>query len=351
MKRAAGSLNMNKCLLCHKNLADKKGSHIVPHFLSKRVDNEEGATGRDKEVGFVITPRQTTSYFGRAVLPEKLEEIYGEVTDELIENNNIDGIVDNYFCTTCETNLSVIESVYAKTVSLTPGFDKTYESTTYGFISFLFWISVLWRLSIQAQSGFKLKLKEEKRLNRILKKYLKVNLAEIQPKPSDSDLAGLGYKLLRSPHFSDNNPTLIHWQPSYERPYSIMIDEYILFFYFKPSYLKGMVLDFYGSERLKSQAEFNISTEKESIFSVPHDKYSLIIQNIKTFAAKAFDKELETNLEKIHQRLGAEGKMDLKLKLEIKKKIAESEAAIGVKLSVKNQAKIIIDVMSKYVNT
>ena len=79
---------MRNCLLCDKNPADKTGSHIVPHFLSKRIDNEVGSRERDKELGFRITQDTTESYFGSAVLPEKLEEVYGEVTDEIIESKN-----------------------------------------------------------------------------------------------------------------------------------------------------------------------------------------------------------------------------------------------------------------------
>uniref|UniRef100_UPI00404AC2EA hypothetical protein n=2 Tax=Flavobacterium sp. TaxID=239 RepID=UPI00404AC2EA len=342
---------MRNCLLCYKNPANKKGSHIVPHFLSKRIENEEGKTGRDKEIGFVITPKQTTSYFGRAVLPEKLEEIYGEITDELIENNNIEGIVDNYFCTSCESNLSVIESEYASTLNQKPEIDQVYESSTSGFVAFLFWTSIIWRLSIQEHSGFKLKLNEEKRLNRILKKYLKNNLATIKPCPFDADLKDIGYKLLRSPHYSNKNWTWLHWQPNYERPYSIMIDEYILFLYFKTSHLKGMIMDFYGSEKLKSKAQFNIPIENESIFSVPHNEYSLIVENIKNFIVKAIDKELNTNLDKIHQRLGKEGEMNPQLKIEIKKKIADSKVALGKKFTIQNQAEIINEALSIYVNT
>ena len=45
---------MRNCLLCNENPADKTGSHIVPHFLSKRVDNEVGSMERDKELGGIL---------------------------------------------------------------------------------------------------------------------------------------------------------------------------------------------------------------------------------------------------------------------------------------------------------
>lgn len=339
---------MRKCKLCNEKPADKKGSHIVPHFLSKRIDNEEGETGRDKEIGFVITPSQTNSYFGRAVLPEKLDVIYGKVTDEIIQNNNIEGIVDNYFCTSCESNLSVIESEYAITLKQKPEFDINYKSSTSGFVAFLFWTSIIWRLSIQKGSGFKLKQKEEKKINRILKKYLNKSFKKIKPKDMDIDLKNIGYKLLRSPDYSEKNWTWLHWQPSYQRPYSIMIDEYILFLYFKKTHLRGMVLDFYGSETFKKNAKTNIPFEDESIFSVSHKDYSQIVDNIKNYLVKAVDRELDINLDKIHQRLGAKGKMNPRLKLEIKRNITDSEVALGKKLTISNQAKIIYETISKF---
>lgn len=33
---------MSKCLLCNTNEADKTGSHIIPHFLMKMIDNQKG---------------------------------------------------------------------------------------------------------------------------------------------------------------------------------------------------------------------------------------------------------------------------------------------------------------------
>ncbi|MGB6084903.1 hypothetical protein [Moheibacter sp.] len=105
---------MKKCLLCKENEPDKTGSHIVPHFLIKRIDNDDNQKGRDKELGFILGDTTTSTYFGRLIQPEKLEEVFGEVTDDLISNNKIDGIVDYYFCSDCEKKFSNIESIYAK---------------------------------------------------------------------------------------------------------------------------------------------------------------------------------------------------------------------------------------------
>ena len=343
---------MRNCLLCNENPADKKGSHIVPHFLSKRIDNEPGQSGRDKEMGFVITEDSTTSYFGRAVQPEKLEEIYGEVTDELIENNDIDGIEDNYFCSDCETNLAIVESEYAKTITSNSEIDKNYESIKKPFIGFLFWISIVWRLSIQEYSGFKLKPKEEKKLGRILKNYLKPDINEIKLDEKDSDLNDIGYKLLRAPNFSNENSTWLHWSAFYERPYSLVIDEFILFVYFKKSHLKGMIMDFYGSEDSKQKADFNTPFQPESVYGLSFDKYKTVSEKITMFGVRKRMESLGKKLDLLHQKLDGEGKqMHPKLKNEILKRIANSDVELGNKHTTENHIKIIIETMMELNNT
>ncbi len=343
---------MNNCLLCNNNLADKKGSHIVPHFLSKRIDNEPGESGRDKELGFVITENSTASYFGRSVQPEKLEEIYGEVTDELIENNDIEGIVDNYFCTNCEKNLAVTESEYAKTFDSSTEVCQNYISINKPFIGFLFWTSIVWRLSIQKYSGFKLKSKDERKLGRILKHYLKNDINQIIPDPKDSDLNNIGYKLLRAPNYSKEKSTWLHWSTKYERPYSLIIDEFSLFIYFKKSHLNGMIMDFHNSDSYKQKAEFNTPFKPESIYGLSDDNYNSINETILLFGAKKRINYLEKKLDILHQKIGGKGKhMHPILKNEILTRIANSKVELGNKNTTKNHIKIISETIIELTNT
>lgn len=114
------------CKLCGKEEADKKGSHIVPHFLLKRIINVEGKNQRDYELGFRFDKMGMSSYFGRAVQPEKLEETFGEISDDDIAKNKQQLVVDNYYCSKCENRFSLIESAYSKTLNKTDS--KVYES-------------------------------------------------------------------------------------------------------------------------------------------------------------------------------------------------------------------------------
>jgi len=342
---------MEKCLICRANDAEATGSHIVPHFLIKRVDNEEGQKGRDKEFGFVINEDESRFYFGRAVLPEKIEEVYGEVDEKLLKENNIDGIVDNLFCNDCEKKLSVFENEYSKTLKLSSEPNSIYVSTKFSFLGFIFWTSIVWRLSIMQGSGFKLKDKDERRLGRILRKYLKLELKEVSLESNDIDLMDVGYKILRAVEYSDVYPTLQFAHPEFERPYSIMIDEYMVFFYFKKNYMKGLVLDFFGSHQFVKTSTFNDAFNCEEILSMGHQNYEEIKQKMLTFLAKRKLAKLDKNLNLMHQRMFPnEGKeMDLKLKHTILKKISESEEKLG-KQNLENNVRIIIELVADFYN-
>src|SRR5690606_36970555 len=134
------------------------------------------------------------------------------------------------------------------------------------------------------KSGFKLKQKEENRLGRILDNYLKLESNQIKPDTQDADLLDIGYKLLRAPNFSEEKGTWLHWSPTYERPYSLIVDEYLLFFYFKKNHLNGVALNFYGSEKLKEKADFNTCFSSETIYGMEHQDYEKITQELMKFA-------------------------------------------------------------------
>ncbi|MEL1254092.1 hypothetical protein AAEO57_09920 [Flavobacterium sp. DGU38] len=327
---------MKKCLLCQDKEADKTGSHIVPHFLMKRIDNQIGAKGRGKELGFLIGKLETKGYFGRNILPEDLEKIYGEVDEQLIENNDISLVVDHFFCSECEKNLGNLESQYAVSLTKTADHHTGYKSIEKEGIGFLFWISILWRLSIFGKCGIKLKEKEERKLGRILKKYL----TDYKLVISDEDLKDIGYKLVRAANYKQVPHTYLHCSPFNIRPYSIMVDEFILFFYFKTTYLKAMECTFYGSEILIKKAEYNTAFTPERILSIKESELHEIIQNFVNHAAALRMNEYIEILDELHQKLGFSGKMDVRLKQKILYNIAASEEPIGKKYSFENIRKI-----------
>lgn len=67
----------SKCLLCRKNIADKKGSHMAPHMLLSKVFSHEGKKGRDYEKvdRFNMAEGERYEYLGSAILPDDRAEI------------------------------------------------------------------------------------------------------------------------------------------------------------------------------------------------------------------------------------------------------------------------------------
>ena len=109
------------------------GSHIVPHFLLKRIENIDRHKSRNYELGFVIKGLDTKSHFGRSV---PTEEIYGDLTEEEIDRNRHPLIVANFFCSNCEDKFARIESEYALTLRKTSA--EIYSSSIRSELRFLF---------------------------------------------------------------------------------------------------------------------------------------------------------------------------------------------------------------------
>ncbi|PIF47595.1 hypothetical protein CLU96_4662 [Chryseobacterium sp. 52] len=198
-----------KCKICQENEGNKSGSHIVPFFLLKRIDNLEGKKDRGCELGFRLSENGSENYYGQSVLPDKLEELYEDFDPSQVGGSGIPLIEDYIFWDVCEKRLQVLETEYAKSLSKPAKKLENYESVSINSLGFLFWLSVIWRLSISKNSGFNLMKPDEKTIHRILRKYIKDDLSVIKLQFNDPDLQKIKYKILRASDFSKLNSTLL----------------------------------------------------------------------------------------------------------------------------------------------
>ena len=152
---------MKLCALCLQNEADKKVSHLIPHFLIKAVDNVDGRPGRDLELGFKITSESAKGYFGRALQPEKLDKVFGQLSEKQIQDSKGELIVDHLLCSSCEKRLGVLKSAYVQIDKKIE--QKKYQSTYDSFLATMFWSSILWCVSVSDSIGFKLEDTQEKK--------------------------------------------------------------------------------------------------------------------------------------------------------------------------------------------
>ncbi|MCD9855728.1 hypothetical protein LUD75_13475 [Epilithonimonas sp. JDS] len=139
-----------KCLLCKENEADETGSHILTHSLISNCINEQGKKGRNKEMMFGISQSGERKLFvGNQVLPDKIVEIKGrELSDQEVENNDNDLVVDNIYCKDCERLFGRIESEFSRKILGKIRRDKIYDFTNPDniLIRLYFYIQV-WRAS------------------------------------------------------------------------------------------------------------------------------------------------------------------------------------------------------------
>lgn len=337
---------MDNCKLCKSRLADKTGSHLIPHFILKRIDNEIGKSERNKELGFRIGGLETTSYFGQSVLPEKLNEIFGELSDEEIKKNNIPLIVDHYFCTECEKKISQIESEYAKTLA-----NKGIESEIAPEISLLFWISILWRVSISKKQGFILKDKEGELLRRILNKHLNLKIKNIDSDSLKKDIEcqNLSYRLIRCPDYSESEATYLFCHPFHKMPYSIILDEYVLFFYFKKGHVDNLMQSFFGFENGLKGTGINTVLVGENKIIYEKKTFKSCLENLVNLITDNRFKNYDWLFDEAHKKMGGQGsQMPLLLKQNIVNRLISDEKQLGRKYTFESLVIAMYEEMKKY---
>lgn len=330
------------CRLCLKQPANQTGSHIIPFFILRMIDDEDGSKKRGKDLGFKMGSTFDTSYFGRSVLPEKLDEVYGDLNDEEIEElSDSPWIIDNIFCSDCEKRFSVIENEYAKTLDK---YDegKLYTSTR-GDISFLFWLSVMWRVSITKQA-YQLKQKHENLLRRLLDKYLVDHIEDIDLNiESDPECREISYRILRCPEYPDPMSGIFH--PMHFQPYCALIGEYVIFLYLKRSYINQTKQSFFGLEKLAEEAKLNNVYEDEVILPISNVSLAEGLSNIIHFKTDERLKNYSNLLDQIHQKAGKAGQMPPALKNLVFERLTDDEKKLGRKYTQEDFIKTVSETL------
>ncbi|MFA6245346.1 MAG: hypothetical protein WC615_00305 [Mucilaginibacter sp.] len=297
---------MPKCTLCLINEADKTGSHVVPHFLMKTIDNADHVKGRDKELGFKITEDFVTPYFGRDVSTNKLDEVFGELTEEDITASRSDIIADYIYCTSCEKKFSSLESAYAPTLNIDGS--EVYQSTKSSLTAFLFWTSIVWRLSAYGKLGFKLAQNEENRLRVTLDKLLIAEVIDERDTATKAMFEDIRYVILRAPGYADKNETATYYHSKHRFPYCLLLGEYALFYYMKSSHVKSPQQSFFGLEKLLNRAPLNSIRNAEKIYPVTDEQMKSTWDSFVDFVNATRIKSLFRTLDELHIKLGGNGK-------------------------------------------
>lgn len=156
----------SRCCLCRKCIANKTGSHMVPNFLAHPSFSFDAEGKRFREAldhFYVNRPDLNCSFYGREVPTWRIEQMIGkEVSDEFLEKNINQLEFDNEFCSVCEDRWGVLETAYSQFYS-----GKVRDISPR--LSYLFWLSVLYRMSLGSM-GLQVNIEDEFNLRDILDK-------------------------------------------------------------------------------------------------------------------------------------------------------------------------------------
>lgn len=345
---------MNICKLCLAKNADKRGSHIVPHFLLKRIENVDGKKQRDYELGFRLDKMGMTPHFGRAVSPEKLEQMFGDLTDAEIENNQHPLIVDHYYCSDCEQRLSIIESSYAITLNEkldNPEEDAMYDSGADVLVALLFWTSVVWRISSHGKSGVRLNASKEEYLRGLLNKYLpQKNIEDLKSIEDLNDFVNISYKAIRFSSIKESDAKYLFVDPKFSELFVLLIDEYVIALAIGCDYSeleneKSLGLNLQFDNVIVNEVKENT---REVIKKQPKIFYLDLCKNLVDLAKDVYLEGLDKLLDELHKILGGEGNyMPIELKMEVKKALIEKDNAMGRKYTIDDLKETLLEIFGE----
>jgi hypothetical protein len=314
------------CALCRKREADKKGSHLVPHFLMKRVDNADNKIGRDQELGFELGMGKVKGYFGRNVQPDKLEGVFGELSDKDIACARSSMIVDDLLCGTCETRLAKLEGAYSG--SMNNKGTGNYQSFADGLLATLFWISIYWRMSASGRA-FKMEEIDEQHLRIILNGGLDAGDPSAYLLKLGKELTSISYRLLRDADYSSRNSGFIYFQQDRKRPYSAMIGEHAVFLDIDNSRAEAADPEFFGLSQSRDEAQVNSAAGPEFTMAIGDELYNMAAASVVQFYMEDFKQNLDRKLNRLHDHFIGKGAMAPVIKQKILLEITEAELPLG----------------------
>lgn len=217
--------NDTRCCLCRIMPANKTGSHMVPNFLAHPTFSWDGKGKRYHEAlnhDFLNAFEKNCQFYGRGVPDWRfaLGEGKEKVTEEDIEKNVNQLEYDNEFCSHCEDRFQVLESAYSQ-------FYNGQQKKIHPRVAYLFWLSVLWRMSMGSMSIF-MEMNDELSLHRLLDNNMLDSVKEIEN--SDSDLAGWKYAIFRAEDLRNGDKGIFGYRKECS-PYVVMYNDLVMVFY------------------------------------------------------------------------------------------------------------------------
>lgn len=217
--------NDTRCCLCRVMPANKTGSHMVPNFLAHPTFSWDGEGKRFHEAlnhDFINAQDRNCQFYGREVLDWRfaLGEGKKDVTEEDIKKNVNQLEFDNEFCSHCENRFGVLEMAYSQ-------FYNGQQKKIHPRVAYLFWLSILWRMSMGSMSIF-MDIHEELALHKLLDDNMLNTVKEIEE--SDTDLADWRYAMYKTDNLRDGDKGILGYRKECS-PYVVMYNDLVMVFY------------------------------------------------------------------------------------------------------------------------
>lgn len=214
-----------RCCLCRKLPANKTGSHMVPNFLAHPTFSWDGKGKRFHEAlnhDFINAPEKNCQFYGRDVPEWRFAKGEGKehITDEDIENNINQLEFDNEFCARCENRFGVLESAYSQ-------FYNGQQKKIHPRVAYLFWLSVLWRMSMGSM-GFIMDFNDELSLRELLDENILDSAKDIAK--SDTDLGEWQYAIFRTEGLQEGDKGIFGYRTDFS-PYVVAYNDLVMVFF------------------------------------------------------------------------------------------------------------------------
>lgn len=214
-----------RCCLCRKLPANKTGSHMVPNFLAHPTFSWDGKGKRFREAlnhDFINALEKNCQFYGREVPEWRFAKGEGkeQITEDDIKKNINQLEFDNEFCVRCENRFGVLESAYSP-------FYNGQQKKIHPRVAYLFWLSVLWRMSMGSMSIL-MDINDELSLRELLDDNMLDSAKAIAE--SNTDLGEWQYAIFRAEGLKDGDKGILGYRKESSQ-YVVAYNDLVMVFF------------------------------------------------------------------------------------------------------------------------
>lgn len=198
---------------------------MVPNFLAHPTFSWDGKGKRFREAlnhDFINALKKNCQFYGREVPEWRFAKGEGkeQITEDDIKKNINQLEFDNEFCVRCENRFGVLESAYSP-------FYNGQQKKIHPRVAYLFWLSVLWRMSMGSMSIL-MDINDELSLRELLDDNMLDSAKAIAE--SNTDLGEWQYAIFRAEGLKDGDKGILGYRKE-SSPYVVAYNDLVMVFF------------------------------------------------------------------------------------------------------------------------